>query len=111
VYKCHSYPKMSFDVFRDDHDTALDGGADVGPVNLWMHSLISDVNVSLNDKLVSPPTSLYPISCIRMSWGVQVPFLSENVIRCVPLLGLFSLGRSLYSSFSWGSYRVHNFLE
>jgi hypothetical protein len=23
-----------------------------------------------------------------MSWGVQVPFLSEDVIRCVPLLGL-----------------------
>jgi hypothetical protein len=38
-----------------------------------------------------------------MSWGVQVPFLSENIIRCVPLLGLptsglFSLGRSFYSS-------------
>jgi hypothetical protein len=30
---------------------------------------------------------------------------------CVPLLGLFSLGRSFYSSFSWGSYRVHSFLE
>jgi hypothetical protein len=44
----------------DDDDTALDGGADVGPVNLWMHSLISDVNVSLNEKLVSPPISLYP---------------------------------------------------
>ena len=28
------------------------------------------------------------ISCILMSWDVQVPFLSEDVIRCVPLLGL-----------------------
>jgi hypothetical protein len=44
----------------DDDDTALDGGADVGPVNLWMHSLFRDVSVSLNEKLVSPPTSLYP---------------------------------------------------
>ena len=44
----------------DDDDTALDGGADVGPVNLWMHSLFSDVSVSLNENLVSPPTSLYP---------------------------------------------------
>ena len=35
----------------DDDDTALDGGADVGPVNLWMHSLFSDVSVSLNGKL------------------------------------------------------------
>jgi hypothetical protein len=46
----------------DDVDAALDGGADVGPVNLWMHSLFSDVSVSLNEKLVSPPTSLYPYS-------------------------------------------------
>ena len=44
----------------DDDDTALDGGEDVGPVNLWMHSLFSDVSVSLNEKLVSPPNSLYP---------------------------------------------------
>jgi hypothetical protein len=43
-----------------DDDTGLDAGADVGPVNLWMHSLFSDVSVSLNEKLVSPPTSLYP---------------------------------------------------
>jgi hypothetical protein len=43
-----------------DYDTALDAGVDVGPVNLWMHSLFSDVSVSLNEKLVSPPTSLYP---------------------------------------------------
>jgi hypothetical protein len=35
----------------DDDDTALDGGADVGPVNLWMHSLFNDVSVSLNEKL------------------------------------------------------------
>jgi hypothetical protein len=44
----------------DDDDTVLDGGEDVGPVNLWMHSLFSDVSVSLNEKLVSPPNSLYP---------------------------------------------------
>jgi hypothetical protein len=44
----------------DNDDTALGGGEDVGPVNLWMHSLFSDVSVSLNEKLVSPPTSLYP---------------------------------------------------
>ena len=39
----------------------LDPDTDVGPVDLWMHSLFSDVSVSLNDeKLVSPPTSMYP---------------------------------------------------
>jgi hypothetical protein len=39
------------------------------------------------------------VNTYLFSWGVQVPFLSENIIRCVPLLGLptsglFSLGRS-----------------
>ena len=34
--------------------------SDVRPVNLWMHSLFSDVSVSLNEKLVSSPTSVYP---------------------------------------------------
>ena len=56
----------------DDDDTALDGGADVGPVNLWMHSLFSDVSVSLNENLVSPPTSLYPYIAyieILLSYG------------------------------------------
>jgi hypothetical protein len=43
----------------DDDDVAFDGGEDVGPVNLWMHSLFSDVSVSLNENLVSQPTSLY----------------------------------------------------
>jgi hypothetical protein len=37
-----------------------DPDTEVGPVNLWMHSLFSDVSVSLNGKLVSPPTSMYP---------------------------------------------------
>jgi hypothetical protein len=45
----------------------------------------------------------------------DVPFLSGNDIRCVPLLGLptsglFSLGR-FHSSLSWWSYRVHSFLN
>jgi hypothetical protein len=59
----------------DDDDTVLDGGADVGPVNLWMDFLFSDASVSLNEQLVSPPTSLYPyrayietlLSCQRIS--------------------------------------------
>jgi len=32
----------------------------VGPVNLWMHSIFSDVSVSINEKLVFPPISMYP---------------------------------------------------
>ena len=38
----------------------LEPDTDVGPVDLWMHSLFSDVSVSLSEKLVSPPTSMYP---------------------------------------------------
>ena len=38
----------------------LDPNTNVGPVNVWMHSLFSDVSVSLSEKLVSPPTSMYP---------------------------------------------------
>ena len=38
----------------------LDADTDVGPVNLWMHSLFSDVSVSLNEKLVLSPSSMYP---------------------------------------------------
>ena len=48
------------DYYIDLANTYLFGGADVGHVNLWMHSLFSDVSVSLNEKLVSLPTSLYP---------------------------------------------------
>ena len=56
----------------DEDDTALDGGANVGSVNLWMHSLFSDVSVSLNENLVSPPTSMYPYRAyieILLSYG------------------------------------------
>jgi hypothetical protein len=37
----------------------LDPDTDVGPVDLWMHSLFSDVRFSLSEQLVSPPTSMY----------------------------------------------------
>jgi hypothetical protein len=56
----------------DDDDTALDGGADVGYVNLWMHSLFSDASVSLSENLISPSTSLYPYRAyikILLSYG------------------------------------------
>jgi hypothetical protein len=36
----------------------LEPDTDVGPVDLWMHSLLSDVSVSVIETLVSPPTSM-----------------------------------------------------
>ena len=40
--------------------TALDAGIKVGPVNLFLHSLFSQVDVSLNERLISPSTNTYP---------------------------------------------------
>ena len=67
----NTYPFVEAQIMDDD-DTALDDGADVGSVNLWMHSLFSDVSVSLNENLVSSPTSLYPYRAyieILLSYG------------------------------------------
>ena len=38
----------------------LGGTAAVGPQNLFLPSLFSQVNVSLNDKLITPSSSTYP---------------------------------------------------
>ena len=40
--------------------TNLAGTAQVGPVNLWMHALFSQVEVYLNNKLVTPSSTWYP---------------------------------------------------
>ena len=40
--------------------TALDPNMQVGPVNLFLHSLFSQVDVSLNERLISPSTNTYP---------------------------------------------------
>jgi hypothetical protein len=52
-------------LFVESHIVNTDGSnldpvTDVGSVDLWMHSLFSDVSVSLSEKLVSPPTNMYP---------------------------------------------------
>ena len=38
----------------------LDADDQVGPVNLWMHALFSQVDVFLNNKLVTPSSTAYP---------------------------------------------------
>ena len=38
----------------------LGGTAAVGPQNVFLQSLFSRVNVSLNDKVVTPSSSMYP---------------------------------------------------
>ena len=39
---------------------ALDPNAEVGSVNLFLQSLFSQVDVSLNERLISPSTNTYP---------------------------------------------------
>ncbi|CAH3044872.1 unnamed protein product [Porites lobata] len=40
--------------------TAIDADTQVGPVNLFLHSLFPQVDVSLNERLISPSTNTYP---------------------------------------------------
>ena len=40
--------------------TALDADTQVSPVNLFLHSLFSQVDVSLNERLISTSTNTYP---------------------------------------------------
>ena len=40
--------------------TVTGDDADVGPVILWLHYLFSQVNVSLNECLVTPSLNTYP---------------------------------------------------
>ena len=40
--------------------TALDPNEQVGPVNLFLHALFSQVDISLNEQLSSPLTNTYP---------------------------------------------------
>jgi hypothetical protein len=54
-----------------DNDTALDAGADVGPVNLWMHSLFSDVSVTFQQRQgcfkETPKDTAKSMSCLISS--------------------------------------------
>ena len=40
--------------------TALDADTQVGPVNLFLHSLFSQVDVFLNERLISASSNTYP---------------------------------------------------
>ena len=45
---------------RGTDGTMSGDDAEVGPVNLWLHSLFSQVDVSLNERLVTPSMNTYP---------------------------------------------------
>ena len=52
----------------------LDGNAAVGPVNLFLHSLFSQVDISLNGTLITASTNTYPYRAMvetLLSYGVD----------------------------------------
>ena len=44
----------------DENGVVTGNDAAVGPVNLWLHSLFSQIDVSLNERLVTPSLNTYP---------------------------------------------------
>ena len=55
----NTYLHVKAKVLRQD-GTALPADAVVAPVNYWLHSLFSQVDVLLNDTLVTPSENTYP---------------------------------------------------
>ncbi len=55
----HTHLHLTVQILNND-GTNIAAGASVGPVNNWLHSLFSQVDVFLNHKLVTPAASTYP---------------------------------------------------
>ena len=55
----NTYLNLRAKIIRAD-GTNLEVNTDVAPINYWMHSLFSQVDVSLNDTLVTPSENTYP---------------------------------------------------
>ena len=49
---------------RNQDGTALAADIEVGPVNYWLNSLFSQVDLSLNEKLVTHSSNTYPYRCM-----------------------------------------------
>ena len=45
---------------RDQNGNITGDDASIGPINLWLHSLFSQIDVSLNERLVTPSLNTYP---------------------------------------------------
>ena len=58
--------------------TPLGDDAQVTPTNLFMHSLFSDVDMMLNDRLITPPTNTYPYRSILETLLTYGPAAKES---------------------------------
>ena len=69
-------------LFEKAKITKANGTAlDVGPVNLFLHSLFSQADVSLSERLISPSTNTYPYRAMietLLNYGEDV-----NQVNCL----------------------------
>ena len=56
----HTILLVKAQIVKTDGTAVGDDVDDLGPVNNWMHSMFSDVKLSLNDKLVTDTNNTYP---------------------------------------------------
>ena len=47
-------------ITKNSQGEALEADSKVGPINLWLHSLFSQIDVKLNGKLITPSVNTYP---------------------------------------------------
>ena len=60
-----SYFQVTAQILKPDGENliqtaATDPDIGVGPINLWLHSIFSQIDVSLNERLITPSTNTYP---------------------------------------------------
>lgn len=62
--------------------TKLTSATIVAPVNNWLHSLFSQLDVYLNQKLVSPPNNTYPYRAYMETLLNYAPAAKESHLTC-----------------------------
>ena len=70
-------------VCESEDGTALDAETKVGPVNLFLHSLFSQVDVSLNERLSSPSTNTYPYRAMSAVKRCSTMGETQNQDNCL----------------------------
>ncbi len=73
----HTILKVKAKITAED-GTDLNADSPVGPVNLMLHSLFSEVDVSLNDKMISSPSNTYPYRALLETLLTYGPAAKES---------------------------------
>jgi len=91
--------------------SAFAAGEDVAPVNNWLHSLFSQVDVSLNDTLITPSENTYPYRAYfekLLSYGQEAKeshlttslFYRDGINHMDDTAGTDNIGRSVRQKLS-----------